>query len=165
MLLPFRNTHLKMRLVLAAWVLAGLIAGCTAVQTASSTSSTNQMEQAWLDQKITSYRIEVLVISSVWHAQSHQITVRNNQVESATAACIPAPTEAGKCHVDTFNAEDYTVPGLFRKAQSRLTGQQEDWTNITYDSTYRFPQEISYNDPKVIDGDWSWRVTSFEVLQ
>jgi hypothetical protein len=92
--------------------LAGLISAC-AIQTTSSTPSVDQMERAWSEQTIAAYRIEVLVVRSVWHAQSHQITVRDNQVESATASCIPAPTEAGKCRVEAFNAEEYTVPGLF----------------------------------------------------
>ncbi len=150
---------MKARLALAACILIILLTGCRATQLV------DQMEQAWLDQKITSYRIEVLVIHSIWHAQSHQITVRDNQIESATAACIPAPIEAGKCKVETFNAEDYTVAGLFRKARSEAQSHKATPTKITYDSTYHFPQQISYDDPKMVDEDWSWGVTAFEVLK
>ncbi|UCC87725.1 MAG: hypothetical protein JSV81_00040 [Anaerolineales bacterium] len=148
---------MKARLVLAECILAILLTGCRATQV-------EQMERAWLDQKITSYRIEVLVIRSIWHAQSHQVTVRDNQIESATASCIPAPIEAGKCKVETFNAEDYTVAGLFRKAHSEAESQEATPTKITYDPTYHFPQQMSYDDPNMVDEDWSWQVTAFEVL-
>jgi hypothetical protein len=153
---------MKARLVLAEWILimlAILLMGCQA------TRMVDQKEQAWLDQKIASYRIEVLVIHSIWHAQSHQITVRDNQIESATASCIPAPIEAGKCKVEAFNAEDYTVAGLFRKAHSQAESRQATPAEITYDSTYHFPQRISYDDPNMVDEDWMWRVTAFEVLK
>jgi hypothetical protein len=150
---------MKARLALAACILAILLTGCRATQIV------DPMEQAWLDQKIASYRIEVLVIRSIWHAQSYQITVRDNQIESATASCIPAPIEAGKCKVETFNAEDYTVAGLFRKAHSTSESRQATPAKITYDATYHFPQQMSYNDPNMVDEDWSWRVTAFEVLE
>ncbi len=152
---------MKARLALAEWILiilAILLAGCRATQV-------DQMERAWQDHKIASYRIEVMVINSIWHAQSHQITVRDNRVESATASCITAPMEFEKCQVKAFNAEDYTVAGLFRKARSEAGSHEGTPVNITYDSTYHFPKGISYSNPKVIDGDWSWGVTAFEVLK
>jgi hypothetical protein len=123
------------------------------------------MERTWREQNIAAYRIEVMVVRSVWHAQSHQITIRNNRVESATASCIPAPTEAGKCQVEAFNAEDYTVPGLFLEARAQTQSQYAAWTKITYDPTYGFPRQITYNHPEAVDEDWTWRVTAFEVLQ
>ena len=149
---------MKARLALATCILTIFLTGCQATQV-------DQMQQAWLDQKITSYRIEVLVVNSIWHAQSHQITVRDNQVESATAACITAPMEFEKCQVKAFNAEDYTVAGLFRKARSEAGSHEATPTEITYDSTYHFPRQMSYNDPNMVDEDWSWRVTAFEVLK
>jgi hypothetical protein len=150
---------MKARLALATCILIVLLAGCQATQTVK------QMERAWLDQKISSYRIEVRVVNSIWHAQSHQITVRDDQIESATASCIPAPIEAGKCQVKAFNAEDYTVAGLFRKALSQAKSRQATPAKITYDSTYHFPQQISYDDPNIVDEDWGWVVTAFEVLK
>lgn len=148
----------KEYLILALIMLAGMLAGC-------APSIIGQREQAWREHNITAYRIEVLVIRSIWHAQSYQITVRGGQVESSTAVCIPAPMEAGKCKVEEFNADDYTVAGLFRKAQAETQSEYAAWVTITYDPNYGFPQQIAYNNPKVIDGDWSWRVTAFEVLK
>ncbi len=152
---------MKAQLALAAWILTLLtllLTGCRGTQV-------DQMEQAWRDHKITSYRIEVMVVNSIWHAQSHQITVRDNRVESATAACTTAPMEFEKCQVKPFNAEDYTVAGLFKKARAEADSHEETPVKITYDSTYHFPEHISYRNPKVIDGDWSWGVTAFEVLK
>ncbi len=156
---------MKTHLPLALFALVGLLAACEVAPEASVTPSVEQREQVWLEQNITAYRIEVLVIRSVWHAQSHQITIQNGQVESATASCVPAPTEAGKCEVEDFDAEDYTVAGLFRKAHAQAQSQYAAWATITYDPTYGFPQQISYNHPEMIDEDWSWRVTAFEVLK
>ncbi len=152
---------MKARLALAAWILITLtllLTGCRAIQV-------DQMQQAWLDHKITSYRIEVMVVNSIWHAQSHQITVRDNQIESATATCTTAPMEFEECKVKAFNAEDYTVAGLFRKARSEAESRESTPTKIIYDPTYHFPQHISYNNPQVRDGDWSWGVMAFEVLK
>jgi uncharacterized protein DUF6174 len=156
---------MRAHLTFILYTLAGLIAACHTAPTASPIPSVDQMEQTWREQNIASYRIEVLVVRSVWHAQSHQITIRNNQVESATASCIPAPTEGGTCQIEAFNAEDYTVPGLFVEAQVQTQSQQAAWTKITYDQTYGFPKQISYDNPEVIDEDWTWRVTAFEVLK
>ncbi len=147
------------------FALAGLLAACDAASSASATPTLDQREQAWLEQKITSYRIEVLVVRSVWHAQSHQITVRDGQIETATATCIPAPAEAGQCDVEDFDADDYTVAGLFRQAQTQSQSEYAPWVVITYDSRYGFPGHISYNHPDLLDEDWSWRVTAFEALK
>ena len=156
---------MKTNLALAILALGGMLATCKGVPEALATPSIDQREQVWQEQNITAYRIEVLIVRSVWHAQSHRITVRNGQVESATATCVPAPTEAGKCKVEDFNAADYTVAGLFREAHAQTQSEFAAWVTITYDPIYGFPQQISYNHPEMIDEDWSWRVTAFEVLK
>jgi hypothetical protein len=156
---------MKAYVTLALLALMGWLAACAGAPQASATPSVEQRERAWLDQKITAYRIEVLVVRSVWHAQSHRITVQAGRVESATATCIPAPTEAGKCKVEDFDAEDYTVAGLFRQAYAQTQSEYAAWTTTTFDPSYGFPQQISYNHPEMIDEDWAWRVTAFEVLK
>lgn len=123
------------------------------------------MEQRWLGQGIPSYRIEVLVVNSIWHAQTHQIVVRNNQVESARASCVPAPMENGECKLQDFNADDYTIEGLFAKARKELQDPNSQWVKVTYDPTYGYPSQITFDQPEVMDDDWAWRVTAFEVLK
>ena len=44
--------------------------------------------------------IEVLSARDTWHAQSHQIAVKRSQIVKASASCIPAPAERGKCEVE-----------------------------------------------------------------
>ena len=95
----FKTEPMKTHWTLALFALIELVAACEGAPRVSATPSIDQREQAWLEQNITAYRIEVLVVRSVWHAQSHRITIQNGQVESATAACIPAPTEAGRCEM------------------------------------------------------------------
>src|SRR5262245_45225604 len=99
------------RITFVVCIFALLVAACQIGPSASSTPTVADREQIWLNQHITAYRIEVMVVRSIWHAQSHQLVVRDNQVESATATCIPAPFEAGECQVEDFTADDYTVPG------------------------------------------------------
>jgi hypothetical protein len=155
---------MKANVILALLTLTVSLA-CTLASRVAATRSLDQREQAWLEQNISNYRIEVLVVRSVWHAQSHRLTVRNGQVQEATADCIPAPTEAGTCEVEEFDPEEYTVAGLFRRAQAQMQSEYAQWVTIAYDPSYGFPQQISYNHPDIIDEDWSWRVTDFEALK
>lgn len=144
------------------WLGAGGLAACSAPPTALA--QLEQAEQQWAKKQVSQYRLEVLVVNSVWSAQSHTLTVRNNAAVESGARCIPAPTQGGKCEVKPFTPETYWVPGLFARARSVLQGEQAQWIKVTYDPTYAYPSQISYNNPKIIDGDWAWRVTLFEVL-
>jgi hypothetical protein len=136
----------------------------TPTSTPTPTEQLDQAEQKWAEQGITRYRIEVLVVS-IWHAQSHQITVQNNQVVDAQARCIPAPMELGACEVRANTAEDYIVPGLFALARSEIQSEQAAWVQITYHPSYGFPSQVSFDDPELVDEDWGWRVTAFEVVK
>ena len=119
----------------------------------------------WARKGITAYRIEVLVVESVWHAQSHAITVDGDRVTGAQARCIPAPTEAGSCEVRVFRAEDYLVPALFGKARAELGAPHGEWVTVTYDEALGFPRQVSFDDPDAVDEEWTWRVTDFEALR
>ena len=123
-----------------------------------------QAESRWKQQGIASYRIEVSAFRSIHHAQFYHITVQDGVVVDQSASCTPAPLEFGKCKVEPFEAEAYTVPGLFAKASSLLEGDYKTWGKVSFDPTYGFPSQISYNHPNAVDEDWSWSVTSFEVL-
>jgi hypothetical protein len=55
----------------------------------------DQLEKAegeWQALGITSYRIEVMV-TSIWHAQTYKLTVREGEVVEESASCIPAPSK------------------------------------------------------------------------
>ena len=147
------------------WVAVACNSGSAPTPMSPSTTPLDQAEQKWTGQNITNYRMEVLVVNSIWHAQSHQIIVQSNAVAESTARCIPAPGEAGTCEVRAYSAEEYTIPGLFAQARSQIQSQQAQWIKITYDPTYGFPSQISFDNPNIIDEDWTWRVTMFEALK
>ena len=156
-----------------AWALCALLgltaAGCCAplqaiMQNASLADSIAQAERKWQAQGISSYRIRVRRVQSIWHAQTYSVTVQSGQVVEQSAFCIPAPFEAGKCTVEPFDGKDYTVPGLFSAARSQAKIVGGKWTKIIFDEMYSFPKVISYDDPQVYDDDRMWGVESFEVL-
>ena len=146
------------------WVLAG----CDLLPLSTSNrllAQVAQQERKWLEKDIDSCRIVVLHVSSVWHAQTHNITVRASEVLDQSASCTPAPTENVKCEVQPFDAEEYTVPGLFGLARSLAQFDDGNWTEIEFDPTYGYPTDISYDHPEILDEDSYWGVTSFEVRE
>ena len=161
-----RNQPLAILLLVPLlWIAVSCNSGSAPTPMSKSMTQLDQAEQKWTNQNITSYRMEVLVVNSIWHAQSHQIIVQNNAVAESTARCIPAPMEAGTCEVRAYTAEEYTVPSLFAQARSQIQGQQIQWIKITYDPTYGFPNQISFDNLNIIDEDWTWRVMIFEALK
>ncbi len=124
----------------------------------------DEAEEKWLDQGMESYRIEVLVASSVSHAQAHNISVEDGQVVDQSASCIPAPTEFGECEVRPFDSQDYTVAGLFSQARRAAGSDSAEFVVIDFDPTYGFPSRIRFDHPEIIDEDWVWTVRSFEVV-
>ncbi|GAB4579403.1 MAG: hypothetical protein Fur0022_21410 [Anaerolineales bacterium] len=144
----------------AIWLilLPFILTACT------SASPLEEAERKWQAQGIGSYQIEVLVVRSIWHAQYQQLTVENGMITFQTARCVPAPFEGQTCEVEPFTAEDYTVPGLFAKASAESEKEDTTSLNITYEPTYGYPAKIVFDDPEIFDEDWSWAVTSFEVL-
>lgn len=124
-------------------------------------------ERLWEAQSIASYRIQVSHGRGTWHFQTHTITVKDGQVVEQSAACTTAPMETAmgkECEVEPFDAEEYTVPGLFATARSLAEAHPDQGVEIEFDSTYCFPRRIRFDLPDVIDEDEGWGVGSFEVL-
>lgn len=120
-------------------------------------------ERKWGSQGITSYEIDVMRVS-IWHLQNHHLVVRDGEIVEATATCQPAPLEFGKCEVDDFQAEDFTVEGLFRIARSQASIAGGQWTEIEFDEQYGFPTRIAYDSENAVDEEVAWRVMGFEIL-
>ncbi|HNB52182.1 MAG TPA: DUF6174 domain-containing protein [Anaerolineales bacterium] len=131
----------------------------------SPASPLDNAERKWQEQEIVNYKIEVLTVNSIWHAQYQEITVENGVVTEQSARCVPAPFEMGECEVQDFVAEEFTVPGLFAHARAVSEETNPDFLTISFDPTYFYPQNISFNDPEIVDEDWGWSVTAFEVLE
>ncbi len=164
----------------AAILLALLLAGCVrapATQLPTDTPPTATIpvhelseaelaaaEALWESQNIDHYRIEILDVRSIWHAQTNVVIVQDGVAADAGASCIPAPMEGGECAVQPFDPDQYTIPALFDTTRKQFAGDQALWTHIRFDETYGYPAEISFDDPEILDEDWGLRVTSFEVL-
>ena len=128
-------------------------------------SQIDAAQTQWQAQEITSYRVKVLAVRGTWHAQSHQITVKDGQVVDESASCTPAPAEMGECEVEPFDAQDYTIPALFALAQSKVQAGQAQHIRLTFDPSFGFPNLLSSGDPEIIDGGEVWRVMAFEALE
>ncbi len=141
-----------------------VLASCRSAQDLSLPQEVERAEQQWAEQGVDDYRI-VVVTSSIWHMQIHDIIIQGDNVAEASATCEPAPTESGKCEVQPFDAEDYTVPGLFARARWLAQARDAQYGRIEFDSAYGFPARMSFNHPEMIDEEWGWRVATFEVLE
>lgn len=140
------------------------LASCRSVQDLTLQKEIEQAEQHWAEQGVDDYRI-VVVTSSIWHMQIHDLIVRDGGVAEASATCEPAPVELGKCEVQPFDAEEYTVSGLFARARWLAQSRDAQYGRIEFDATYGFPTRMSFNHPEMIDEEWGWRVEAFEVLE
>ena len=141
-----------------------MLASCNSAQDLSLQKEVEQAEQRWAEQSVDDYRI-VVVTSSIWHMQIHDITAQDGDVAEASATCEPASVEMGKCDVQPFDAEDYTVAGLFARARWLAQSRDAQYGQIEFDPTYSFPARMSFNHPEMIDEEWGWRVETFEVLE
>ena len=161
-----RKSPAKLWLVVAGLIIIGGLVGYNLVNGLQPLSLEVQIgaaEQHWQAQHITSYRIQIQHVASIWHLQRYTITLRDGAVVDQSASCIPAPFEGRECSVQPFAAKDYTVAGLFETARS-LAKSARGGVTITFDPTYGFPASIDSTPSNLVDADQSWKVLSFEVL-
>ncbi len=166
-MITFFQGALKMRITyrLAFFMfLVFTLVGCNGNHADSSTEVLQKNLEKWQEMKIQDYRIEVMVVNSIWHAQKNALTVINGSPVDAESTCSPAPMEFGECVIQTFDLHDFEVEGLFSKAQEVLKSDGAADIEVKYDPDYSFPVEISYDAPAIVDDDWSWRVISFTQI-
>jgi hypothetical protein len=112
-----------------------------------------QMEQQWNDQRITSYRMSLLIKGS-FVTEQWSITVQGGQVSSAT--CL-----SDRCSQYTLvDHASHTVAGLFERTRAAL--RDGDEIAIVADSTYHFPQQLKIATPHVADAQIGFEITAFE---
>lgn len=151
------------RVLFTIWIVCLLslaAVGCTAVQT-------NRAEKRWQSQGISSYVIEVSQADSIWHYQSHVITVEDGEVTNFNASCATSSVENAmdkECVVEDYNPADYTVPGLFTLVQDLVKSHPQNSLKIEFDPVYGYPARIVFDLPDVIDEDQSWVVRDFRPL-
>lgn len=134
---------------------------CTERKPDTSSDVLRQNQEKWQEKKIIDYTLEVMVVNSIWHVQKYSLTVNNGSLINSNVVCSPAPMEFGSCTIQAFEISDYQIQGLFGKAKEMLESDSSAYTKIEYDPDFGFPAEIIYDDPSVVDEDWSWRVISF----
>jgi len=117
-------------------------------------------EAVWRGAGVTRYRIVVVdgVSSFAPVTRVFTITVRDGQVVEKTADC-----RSGPCGTPTFNAEEYTVPGLFAQARANASDPKLA-TNLTLDPTYGFPTYLATSVPNATESSGSLRVEQFQPL-
>lgn len=137
-----------------------LLAACGPDNPVRSQIETAQAQ--WQAKNVRSYRISVLRVNSIWHAQTNTILVKDGAVVDHSATCVPAPFEGKTCTVREFSADEFTVDGLFKTARAAADNNAANREiKITFDETFHFPDHISTDDPKATDDDSLWRVVAF----
>jgi hypothetical protein len=117
----------------------------------------------WDRQGILDYEIEIRQVST-FSDQTHRLSVESGDVADASAECTPALADyRNPCTLREFDAEDFTVPGLFELAESQSERDGGRWTIIELDERYGFPTTISYSNRELIDGWVFWKVRGFEA--
>lgn len=137
---------------------AAVLVSCTV----SGTAEISEREAQWAEKRPAAYRIEVLHVESIWHAQTVELAVEGHEVTSASAFCTPAPFEGSACEVQPYDPDDFTVEGLFLTARALTEGPGADHGSIRFDDEFGYPVFISFDDPDLYDEDTLWRVTRFE---
>jgi hypothetical protein len=121
-------------------------------------------KKIWEDSGINHYQISVQVVQSIWHLQIYNLIVENDLVIDSSASCIPAPYEGRECTVKAYDPEDFTIPALLSLAEQQVKSKQSKLLKIDYDPDFGFPKSISFNDPDILDEDWSYQVISFTKI-
>lgn len=141
-----------------------MLAGCTVPGPSEPDLLIASKQRQWGEKQIRNYRIAVLKVDSIWHAQTNTVTVRDGVVTEQSAVCIPAPFEGRECTVKEFDSNKFTVDGLFDTALAYAPDSAKYQLKVTFDEKYHYPTTISRDQANVTDDDISWRVASFEVL-
>jgi len=137
--------------------LLSLLAGC------SANKQSKTKVNLWKVNGSDDYKIIVRHTESVWHSQDITI-IKDGDELTHSARCTPAPTEGQTCEVTAYDPGDYTVAGLFRTADSFLSGETAEWTDVEYNPEFGYPESIKYDHPEIIDEDQAWIVVSFEII-
>ncbi len=151
---------LSVRLLVSLFFLILSLSACTTTPKSQLTRG----EKTWEVTGINNYQISVQVIQSIWHLQIYNLTVENGLVIDSSTSCIPAPYEGRECVIKTYDPDDFTIPALFSLAEQQIKSKQSKWLKIEYDPDFGFPTMITFNDPDILDEDWSYQVISFSKL-
>jgi hypothetical protein len=151
---------LSVRLLVLLFFLILSLSACTTTPKSQLTSG----EKIWEESGINNYQISIQVVQSIWHLQIYNLTVEDGLVIDSSTSCIPAPYEGRECAIKTFDPDDFAIPALFSLAEQQIKSKQSKWLKIDYDPDFGFPTMITFNDPEILDEDWSYQVISFTKI-
>ncbi len=141
-----------------------VLGACTVPGPSEPLAQIQTKQDQWHAKNIRSYRISVLKVQAIFHAQTNTVTVRDGVVTDQFAACTPAPFEGRECRVQEFEANEFTPDGLFQTALAYAPESAKYQLRVTFDEQYFFPATISSDQKEVVDDETFWRVVAFEPL-
>jgi len=146
-------------------VLVVLLGACTVPGPSEPLLLIGSKESQWRQHSIQNYRIAVQKVQSIMHVQTNTVTVENGKVSAQSAECTPAPFERSGCTVQPFDANEFTVDGLFATARALGAESARNQLRVEFDETYAFPRMISRDVAEVTDDETLWRVVEFQPLR
>jgi hypothetical protein len=137
---------------------------CTVPGPSEPVAQISAQQQSWRAQNVRRYRISVLKVNAIFHAQTNTLTVEDGRVLDQSATCTPAPFEGRACKVQPFDAAEFTVDGLFQTALAAAPESAKYQLRVEFDERYHFPKFISRDQKQWIDDEVVWRVVAFQPL-
>ncbi len=153
-----RNIHLFILLLIA------FLVACAVPGPSEPVLQIAAKQNQWRAKNIRSYRISVMKVQAVFHAQTNTITVQDDKITQQSAICTPAPMEGRSCDVKEFDPNEFTVNGLFKTALIFAPDSAKYQLRVTFDENYFFPATIARDEKEVVDDELLWRVVAFEPL-
>lgn len=141
-----------------------LLSACTVPGPSEPVAQITAQQQLWRAQNVRRYRISVMKIQAIFHAQTNTITVEDGRVVDQYATCTPAPFEGRECKVQPFDADEFTVDGLFQTALAAAPESAKYQLRVDFDERYHFPKFISRDQKELVDDETAWRVVAFQPL-
>lgn len=135
-------------------------------------------EEQWKALGISHYRMKVTE-SSAWYQIISTMVVKDNTAISVELTCGQAVFDPDGSHcneiLSNMDANGYTIDALFNS----LNNSVSDFNNfgntgevywheclfVTFDETYHFPKQFSFDHPQVADEQYSIVVSEFEVVE
>jgi hypothetical protein len=142
-----------------------ILVACTVPGPSEPVQQIQSKQSQWREKNIRNYRISVMKVQAIFHAQTNTITVQDGQVTDQSAVCTPAPFEGRECKIQEFDANEFTVDGLFKTALMYASESAKYQLRVTFDEQYHFPTTISRDEKEVVDDELFWRVIAFEPLR
>ncbi|RIK23733.1 MAG: hypothetical protein DCC52_12970 [Chloroflexi bacterium] len=140
------------------------VTACTVPGPSEPVAQIASAQNLWRAQNVRRYRIAVQKTNARLRTQTNTLTVEDGRVTHQTATCVPAPREGRTCQVEPFDANEFTVDGLFQTALALAPASAQYNLRVDFDAQYHFPKFISRDEKARADDETTWRVVEFQPL-